>query len=197
MRRLAEIYILMNELVVSARTSLEGLDGEFMYVQATPLLEKFGKEGQKVYLKYKGLILPTKVVKKDEDSILLEFPKISPEKPIGDRRSVRVPPSKNEIFKVILGDKVKELYDISEEGFGIYCDLEDVDNFKEETIVPFYFKLPRVGETIKGMANIVNIRDYGDKIICGFNMVSVTTADTVKIRFYIYQRIKEILEGEE
>jgi len=195
--RLAEIYILMNELVVFARTSLKEFDGEFIYVQATPLLEKFGKKGQKVYLRYKGLILPTKVVKKNEDGILLEFPKISQEKPVGDRRSARVPPSKNEIFRVILGDKVKELYDISEEGFGIYCDLEDVNNFKEKTIVPFYFELPRVGEAINGMANLVNIRDYGDKIICGFNMVSVTNADTVKIRFYIFQRIKEILEGEE
>lgn len=197
MGRLAKIYILMNDLIVSARTSLEEFDGEFIYVRVTPLLERFGKEGQKVYLKYNGFILPTKVVKKNEDSILLEFPKISQEKPIGDRRSVRVPPSKNEIFKVILGDKVKELYDISEEGFAIYCDLGDVDDFKEKTIVPFYFELPRVGEAIKGTANLANIRDYGDKIICGFNMVSVTSADTVKIRFYIYQRIKEILEGEE
>jgi len=187
----------MNDLIVSSRTSLEEFDGEFIYVRVTPLLERFGKEGQKVYLKYKGLILPTKVAKKNQDSILLEFPKISQEKPIGDRRSVRVPPSKNEIFKVILGDTVKELYDISEEGFAVYCDLEDVDNFKDKTIVPFYFELPRVGEAIKGTANLVNIRDYGDKIICGFNMVSVTSADTVKIRFYIYQRIKEILEGEE
>jgi len=195
--RLAEIYILMDELIVYAITSLEEFDGEYIYVQATPLLERFGKEGQKVYLKYKSFILPTKVVRKNEDNILLEFPKISQEKPVGDRRSVRVPPSKNEIFRVILGDKVKELYDISEEGFAIYCDLEDVDNFKDKTIVPFYFELPRVGEAIKGMANLANIRDYGDKIICGFNMVGITNADTVKIRFYIYQRIKEILEGEE
>ena len=197
MGRLAEIYILMNELIVSARTSLKEFDGKYIYVQATPVLERFGKEGQKVYLKYKGLILPTKVAKKNEDSILLEFPKISQEKPVGDRRSARVTPSKKEIFRVILGDKVKELYDISEEGFAIYCDLEDVDDFKDKTIVPFYFELPRVGEAIKGTANLANIRDYGDKIICGFDMVSVTNADTVKIRFYIYQRIKEILEGEE
>ena len=193
----AEVYIFMNDYVVDIKTNFKKFDGNLIHIETTPLLEKFGREGQRVYLKYKSFILPTRVVGRNENNILLEFPKISPEKPLGDRKSIRVPPLKEERFKVTLGNTTKDLYDISEEGFAVLCNLEDVDNFKDRTTLPFYFELPRVKEIIKGTANLVNIRDYGDKIICGFEMIDVTNADSIKIRFYIYERIKEILEGKE
>lgn len=193
----AEIYIFPNDYVVDVKTTFKKFEGNLIYVEISPLLEKFGREGQRVYLKYKSFILPTRVVGRNENNLLLEFPKISPEKPLGDRKSIRVPPLKEENFKVTVGNLTKKLYDISEEGFAVYCSLEDVDNLKERKSLPFYFELPRVKEIIKGTANLVNIREQGDSIICGFEMVDITNADSIKIRFYIYERIKEILEGKE
>lgn len=190
-----EVYILFNDYVVTAKTDFKEFNGNFIYIESKPLLEKFGIEGQKVYLKFKTLILPTRVVGKNKKGILLEFPKISPEKPLGDRRSIRVPPLKEENFKVQIGNITRELFDISEEGFAIYCSLEDIDYFRNKPSLPFRFELPRIKEEIKGTASLVNIREYGDKVVCGFEMIDISNADSVKIRFYIYERIKEILEG--
>ncbi len=193
----AEVYIFLDDYVVDVKTTFQKFQDNLIYISTTPLLERFGRQGQKVYLKYKSFILPTRVVGRNENYILLEFPKISPEKPIGDRKSIRVPPLKEEKFKVTVGNQTKDLYDISEEGFAVYCNLDDIDNFKNKNALPFYFELPRVKEIIKGTANLVNIRDCGDKIICGFEMVDIPNVDSIKIRFYIYERIKEILEGKE
>ena len=193
----AEVYIFLDDYVVDVKTTFQKFEDNLIYIGTTPLLERFGREGQRVYLKYKSFILPTRVVGRNKNYILLEFPKISPEKPIGDRKSIRVPPLKEEKFKVTVGNQTKDLYDISEEGFAVYCNLEDIDSFKNSTVLPFYFELPRVKEIIKGTANLVNIRDCGDKIICGFEMIDIPNVDSIKIRFYIYERIKEILEGKE
>ncbi len=191
----AEIYIFPGDYVVDIRTAIKGFNDNLIYVESSPLLEKFGREGQKVYLKYSSFILPTRVVGRKNNYILLEFPKLSPEKPLGDRKSIRVQPLKEENFKVTVGNITKNLYDISEEGFAIYCSIEDVDSFKDSKTLPFYFELPRIKEIIKGTANLVNIRGNGEEIVCGFEMVDLPNADSVKIRFYIYERIKEILEG--
>ena len=192
-----EIYLFPNDYVVDVRTVFKKFDGNLIHIQSSPLLEKFGREGQKVYLKYKSFILPTRVVGRNENHLLLEFPKISPERPLGDRKSIRVQPLKEENFKVVIGNMTKNIYDISEEGFAVYCSLDDIDFFKDKKTFPFYFELPRVKEIIKGTANLVNIREHGENIICGFEMVDITNADSIKIRFYIYERIKEILEGKE
>lgn len=193
----AEVYIFQDDYVVDIKTSVEKFGGGIIYISSTPLLEKFGREGQRVYLKYKYFILPSRIVGRNDKHLLLEFPQISPEKPLGDRKSIRVPPLKEENFRVNINNTEKILYDISEEGFAIYCSLEDIENFRRKISFPFYFELPRIKEVIKGTAHLINIREQGNQIICGFEMVDITNPDTIKIRFYIYERIKEILEGKE
>lgn len=193
----AEIFLFNNEVVLYTITEIIGLlDDDKIKVKATSLLKRFGVEGEKVFLKYSTFILPTKIIRKSEDYIILDFPTLTPEKPLGDRKSVRVKPSPEKPVKIKINNVEKDIYDISEVGFSLKCSQDEIERFstrvKSNSVV---IELPNEESKIQGKAKLINVRELenGD-ILCGYELFLDDT-DMVKIRFYIYERVKEILKG--
>ena len=193
----AEIFLFNSEVVLYTITEIIGLlDDDKIKVKATSLLKRFGVEGEKVFLKYSTFILPTKIIRKSEDYIILDFPTLTPEKPLGDRKSVRVKPSPEKPVKIKINNVEKDIYDISEVGFSLKCSQDEVERFstrvKSNSVV---IELPNEESKIQGKAKLINVRELenGD-ILCGYELFLDDT-DMVKIRFYIYERVKEILKG--
>jgi len=191
-----EIYLLDLEPVVYVRTNLEKFDGNRIQVKATPLLKRYGKVGERVHFKYDSFVLPTRITGKGEEHFLLEFPMLHPERPVGERRSVRVRPSSQQPIKVVINGIEKEMSDISETGFSVLCDYEELDRVADpDENYEVRFVLPKMEEEITGYARIANVREVEDgKILCGYELF-LEDPDMVKVRFYIYERIKEILKG--
>lgn len=158
-------------------------------------MKKFGVEGEKAYLKYSTFILHTRILGKTEDYIILDFPTLNPEKPLGDRKSVRVTPSSENPVKVIIDGKEKIVNDISEVGFSVICSIEEINDVIKGGFLNVDISLPTYEDLIKGQAQLVNIRETknGD-ILCGYELF-LKDEDTVKVRFYIYERVKEILKS--
>ncbi|HID65441.1 MAG TPA: hypothetical protein EYP32_00485 [Aquificaceae bacterium] len=193
----AEIFLFNSEVVLYTITEIIGLlDDDKIKVKATSLLKRFGVEGEKVFLKYSTFILPTKIIRKSEDYIILDFPTLTPEKPLGDRKSVRVKPSPEKPVKIKINNVEKDIYDISEVGFSLKCSQDEIERFstrvKSNSVV---IELPNEESKIQGKAKLINVRELenGD-ILCGYELFLDDT-DMVKIRFYIYERVKEILKG--
>jgi len=192
-----EVFLVEKEILVYVQTKSIGIEEDSIKIKMTPLLKKFANVGDKVYLKHSTFMLPTKIKAKKENEIILEFPSLTPEKPLGDRRSVRVLNDPENPVKVKFNGMEKDVYDISEVGFSIKCDMDEIDQIlqnKEISEVEIF--LPNLEEWIKGSARLVNVREFenGD-ILCGYELF-LDNADEVKVRFYIYERVKEILKGE-
>ncbi|AAC06969.1 hypothetical protein [Aquifex aeolicus] len=192
-----EVFLVEKEILVYIQTKSIGIEDNSIKLKMTPLLKKFANIGDKVYLKHSTFMLPTKIKAKKEDEVLLEFPSLTPEKPLGDRRNVRVLSDPENPVKVRFNEITKEVYDISEVGFSIKCGMEEIDEIlKNKEISEVEIYLPNLEEWIKGSARLVNVREFenGD-ILCGYELF-LDTPDEVKVRFYIYERVKEILKGE-
>lgn len=147
-------------------------------------------------MKYSTFILHTKIISKSEDYIILDFPTLTSEKPLGDRKSVRVKPSPEKPVKIKINNVEKDVYDISEVGFSFKCSQEEIDRFlacaKSNSVV---IELPSEESKIKGEAKLINVRELENRdILCGYELF-LEDADMVKVRFYIYERVKEILKG--
>ncbi|NPA32245.1 MAG: hypothetical protein GXO04_01315 [Aquificae bacterium] len=194
----AELFLFVrDDVVIYIITTLLGVvDDSRIKVKTTPLLRRFGLEGTRVYFKYSTFILPTKIVGKSDDFVLLDFPALSPEKPLGDRKSIRVKPSPRKPVYVSLNGKEKEVYDISEVGFSVKCSEDEIDTqVREEKTFSVVLKLPVEHTEIRGEAKLVNVRELkNDEVLCGYELY-VDDTDMVKIRFYIYERVKQILKG--
>ncbi|RUM28843.1 MAG: hypothetical protein DSY32_03855 [Aquifex sp.] len=191
-----EVFLVEKEILVYIQTESIGIENDSIKIKMTPLLKRFANIGDKVYLKHSTFMLPTKIKAKKEDEVVLEFPSLTPEKPLGDRRSVRVLSDPENPVKVRFNNVNKNVYDISEVGFSIKCTMEELDGIlkhKELSEVEIY--LPNLEEWIKGSARLVNVRELenGD-ILCGYELF-LDSADEVKVRFYVYERVKKILKG--
>ena len=191
-----EIFLFKNDVVLYTITDILGLtENEKIKVVNTPLLEKFGIEGEKAYIKYSTFILHTRIVGKTKDYVILDFPTLNPEKPLGDRKSVRVNPASERPVKVMIEDKEKNVNDISEVGFSVKCSVEEVENVINGELLNVRIRLPNYEDLISGQAQIVNIRETKKgNILCGYELF-LKDEDTVKVRFYLYERIKEILKS--
>ncbi len=191
-----EIFLFKNDVVLYTITDILGLtENEKIKVVNTPLLEKFGIEGEKAYIKYSTFILHTRIVGKTKDYVILDFPTLNPEKPLGDRKSVRVNPASERPVKVMIEDKEKNVNDISEVGFSVKCSVEEVENVINGELLNVRIRLPNYEDLISGQAQIVNIRETKNgNILCGYELF-LKDEDTVKVRFYLYERIKEILKS--
>ncbi|NPB07277.1 MAG: hypothetical protein GXO03_06720 [Aquificae bacterium] len=193
-----EIYLLEEDTVVYVKTQLEQFDGSLLQVKATPLLKKYGKVGERVHFKYDSFVLPTRIAGKSEEHFLLEFPVLHPERPVGERRSVRVKPSRRQPVTVKLAGKEKEVFDVSETGFSIFCSLDELDELADPSrTYEVSLRVPKLEEELEGTARVANVRELEDgKILCGYELF-LEDADMTKLRFYVYERIKEILKGRE
>jgi len=193
-----EIYLLNDDTVIYVKTELEKFDGSKIYVKGTPLLRKYGKVGDKVHFRYDSFVLPTRIIGLGDDYYILEFPTLHPEKPVGERRSIRVRVPKKNPIRVKIDGYEKDMHDISETGFSVFCNIEELDHVADSSkSLEVSFILPNIEEEIHGTARIANIREIEQgKVLCGYELF-LEDADMVKVRFYIYERIKEILQGKE
>ncbi len=194
--KVVDVFVFEDALFFTTSVPLLRVEGDKLVLKSTPLLKKFAVLGEKVYLKYSTFVLPVRVVGKKEDELIVTLPSLSPERPVGDRKSARVKPSHVHPVKLYFkddGEEDKEVEDISEGGFSIIVsNLSEVDRYINRE-VRVHIDFPVEVEEIEGTARLVNIQEFPDgRIRLGFELF-VDDADTVKVRFYVYSRIREIL----
>ncbi len=195
----AEIFLFEDNFFITSSVSIRRVDEDKIVFGITPLLNKHAMLGKKIYIKYATFVLPTKVIGKTQGELILSMPMLNPEKPVGDRKSARVYPSDAHPVKVYIsleGEKEKEyeLSDISEGGFAIKIENPaEAERFIGKE-VKVRLDFPVEGEEVTGKAKLVNIQEFeGKGANVGFELL-IEDADAVKVRFYVYSRIKEILK---
>ncbi|RLJ69917.1 PilZ domain-containing protein [Hydrogenivirga caldilitoris] len=192
-----EIFIFEDSFFFTTKVSLKRVEGDRLVLSTTDLLKKFAVLGKKAHLKYSTFALPVKIVGKSDTELIVTIPSLNPEKPVGDRRSARVPPSHVHPVKLFISvdgeEKEYEVDDISEGGFSVVVsDPYEVDKFLNKD-VKVHIDFPVEVEEVKGSARLVNVLETEDgKIKLGFELF-IDDADMVKVRFYVYSRIREIL----
>ncbi len=197
--RIVEIFLFEDTFFFTTRVNIKKVEEDRIILTTTPLLNKLAMLGKKAHMRYSTFALPVKIVGKNEDEIIVSVPSLNPERPVGDRRSARVPPSHVHPVKLKLEVEGKmvdwELEDISEGGFSIVVsNTSEVDMFMDRE-VKFHMDFPVEVEEIEGTAKLVNIQEFEEgKIKLGFEML-IDDADAVKVRFYIYSRIREIIRS--
>ncbi|WP_457601434.1 PilZ domain-containing protein [Hydrogenivirga sp.] len=195
--KVAEIFIFEDSFFFNTKVRIKRVEGDRIALTSTRLLRKFAVLGKKAHLKYATFALPVKIVGKNEEEIIVTAPSLNPERPVGDRRSARVPPSHIHPVKLSLAldneEKEYEPEDISEGGFSIVVeDPAEVDRFLDRD-VKVHITFPVEAEEVMGNAKLVNVQELEDeRIKLGFELF-IDDADTVKVRFYVYSRIREIL----
>ncbi len=193
----AEVFIFEDTFFFTTKVNIKRVEGERLILTTTPLLKKFAVLGKRIYIKYRSFALPVKVVGKSEEELIVTLPELNPERPVGDRKSARVNPSHVHPVKLYVEvdgtRKEYEVEDISEGGFSIRVDASELENFLNKE-VGVHIEFPVELEEVKGSAKLVNVQELEDgKLKLGFEMF-LDDADTVKVRFYVYSRIREILK---
>ena len=197
--RTAEIFIFEDTFFFTTKVEIRRVEGDRVILSTTPLLSRFAIIGKKVHIRYSTFALPVKVVGKNDQEIIITLPSLSPEKPVGDRKSARVRPSHVHPIRLYIkedGQEVEhEVEDISEGGFSIVVkNPSEVDKYIGRD-VEVHIDFPVEAEEVRGTARMVNIQEFSEgKIKLGFELF-IDDADTVKVRFYVYSRIREILRG--
>ena len=196
----AEVFVFEDSYFFTTKTKINKVQEDRIFLQNTPLLKRFALLGKRIHFKYATFVLPSRVLGKSEKEIVISLPTLSSESPAGDRRSARVPPSHIHPLRLFIdkeGAEVEyEVVDISEGGFSILLkDPLELDLFLSKREVKVHIDFPVEAEEVRGMARLVNIQELDEgKIKLGFEML-IDDADMVKVRFYVYSRIKEILKG--
>ncbi len=195
----AEIFIFEEDFFFSAHVKIIEVNDEKLTITNTPLLNRFAILGKRVHLKHATFILPSKVIGKSDATVVLSMPTLNPEGPAGDRKGARVPPSEIHPVKLIFledgKEKEVEVEDVSEGGFSIRVNplREEVNEYLHKDI-PFKMIFPSEAEHVRGTARAVNLTEISpDRAKIGFEMF-IDDADAVKVRFYVYSRVKEILK---
>ncbi len=193
----AEVFIFEDTFFFTTKVNIKRVEGERLILTTTPLLKKFAVLGKRIYIKYRSFALPVKVVGKSEEELIVTLPELNPERPVGDRKSARVNPSHVHPVKLYVEvdgtRKEYEVEDISEGGFSIRVDASELENFLNKE-VGVHIEFPVELEEVRGSAKLVNVQELEDgKLKLGFEMF-LDDADTVKVRFYVYSRIREILK---
>ncbi len=192
----AEVFIFEDAFFFTTKVNIKRVEGDKVVLTITPLLKRFAVLGKRIYLKYRSFALPVKVVGKSEEDLIVTLPELNPERPVGDRKSARVKPSHVHpvrLYMEVNGDRKEyQVEDISEGGFSIIVDPKDLDRFLGRE-VGVHIEFPVEVEEVRGSAKLVNVQELEDgRLKLGFEMI-IEDADTVKVRFYVYSRIKEIL----
>ncbi len=194
----AEIFIFEDSFFFTTTTQIRRVEEDRIVLKATRLLKRFAVLGKRVHMKYATFALPVKVIGKSEEEVIVTLPSLNPEKPVGDRRSARVQPSHVHPVKLFLSvggeeEREYEVEDISEGGFSVVVDdPSEIDRFLDRE-VKVHIDFPVEVEEVMGSARLVNVQELEDgRIKLGFELL-VEDADSVKVRFYVYARIKEIL----
>ncbi len=198
--KIAEIFVFEDSFFFTTRVRIKRVEGDKVILSTTELLKKFIVIGKRIHIKYATFALPTKVIGKSDEDLIVTLPSLNPEKPVGDRRNARVKPSHIHPVRLYLaleGEEEKEytVEDISEGGFSIIVNSPALLDMFLDKEVKVHIDFPVEVEEVKGTARMVNIQELGPtKIKLGFEMF-LDDADTVKVRFYVYSRIKELLRA--
>ncbi len=196
--RKADIFLFDDSFLFTTRVIIKRVEENKIVLSSTPLLRKFAVLGRRLYIKYATFALPVKVVGKNDEELIVSLPTLNPEKPVGDRRSARVVPSHVHPVKIYLSpdgqeEKEYEAMDISEGGFSVRStNPAELEAFLDKE-VKVHIDFPVEGEEVFGKAHLVNVQELEDgSVKLGFELIA-EDADTVKVRFYVYSRIKEML----
>ncbi len=193
----AEVFIFEDSFFFTSKVYIRRVEDSRLVLSSTPLLKKFAVLGKKVYIRVATFALPTKVLGKSESELIVSLPVLNPERPVGDRKSARVYPSDSHPVRVYLftdeGEEEYEVIDISEGGLSIRVNSPDkVEAFLDREI-DVRIDFPVEGEEVLGKAVVVNVQETEEgNIKLGFELL-IDDADSVKVRFYVYSRIREIL----
>lgn len=196
--RRVDIFLFEDSFLFTSRVFIKKVEDDKIVLSSTPLLGKFVILGKRVYIKFSTFALPTRVLGKSENEVIVSLPSLNPEKPVGDRKSARVYPSKYHPVRVFLatdeGEEEYEVVDISEGGFSIRVNSTDKVEALLNREVDVRIDFPVEGEEVFGKAVVVNVQETEEgNIKLGFELL-IDDADSVKVRFYVYSRIREILK---
>lgn len=195
--KIAEIFVFEDTFFFTTKVQVRRVEEERIALSTTPLLSKFALLGKKIYMRYSTFALPVRVVGKSDKEILVTLPFLSPEKHVGDRKAVRVRPSPTHPVRLYIGaegeEVQREVEDISEGGFSIVLrDPSEVDRYIGKE-VDIRIDFPVEAQEVKGRAKMVNIQESPEgEVKLGFELF-IDDADMVKVRFYVYSRVREIL----
>jgi hypothetical protein len=196
--KIVEVFIFEDSFFFNTKVRLKRIEEDRLVLTATPLFKRFAVLGKKAHIKYATFALPVKVVGKSGEEVMVTLPYLNPEKPVGDRRSARVVPSSTHPVELILSvsdeeGRSYEVLDISEGGFSVLVkDISEVDRFLERD-VNVRIDFPVEAESVEGSAKLVNVSELEDgSVKLGFELF-IDDADAVKVRFYVYSRIREML----
>ncbi len=194
----AEVFVFEDSFFFTTRVRIKRVEGDRIVLSTTELLKRFVVIGRRIHIKYGTFALPVKVVGKSEEDLIVTLPSLNPERPVGDRRSARVKPSHVHPVRLFISfdseeEREYEVEDISEGGFSIVVsDPSLIDAFLDRE-VKIHIDFPVEVEELRGSARLVNVQELGNgRLKLGFEMF-IDDADTVKVRFYVYSRIKEML----
>ncbi len=198
--KIAEVFVFEDSFFFTTRVRIKRVEGDKIVLSTTELLKKFVVLGKRIHLKFRTFALPVKVIGKSEEDLIVTLPSLNPEKPVGDRRSARVNPSHVHPVRLFISldgeeEKEYEVEDISEGGFSVIVnDPSLIDVFMDRE-VKVHIDFPVEVEEVRGTARMVNVQELGEgRLKLGFEMF-LDDADMVKVRFYVYSRIKEMLRG--
>ena len=168
-----------------------------VYLNTTPLVNKFILTGDIVNLRYMSFMLPGRVVGKNNHIIVNVF--YAGEGRLGERSKPRVLVQKEYSFAILL--KIENVFrsfspiDISEGGFSIsLSNSAIVSKFMNEELD---FKIMGREELlgVSGTARLVGIMEEGPNSLKLAFEIDVDDASSTKIRLYVINTIKRLLSG--
>jgi len=192
------IYVEGKKFLYHAKAKKKKVEDEKLFLETSPNFVKYALIGKTVYLGYKTFILPVRIIGKAEREIIFSLPDLKPKESIGDRETVRALTSEDHPVEItlLIGDHpyFYNAHDVSEGGFAIIVKDENIIDELAGKQVSFRMSLPVERVKVEGTAYVVNVVERPDgRYKIGFEM-DVEDSDRVKIRFYIYSRVREMLE---
>jgi len=159
------IYVEGKKFLYHAKAKKKKVEDEKLFLETSPNFVKYALIGKTVYLGYKTVRALT-----------------SEDHPVE--------------ITLLIGDHpyFYNAHDVSEGGFAIIVKDENIIDELAGKQVSFRMSLPVERVKVEGTAYVVNVVERPDgRYKIGFEM-DVEDSDRVKIRFYIYSRVREMLE---
>ncbi len=191
------IYVEGKKFLYHAKAKRKKIEDEKLFLETSPNFVKYALIGKTVYLGYKTFILPVRIIGKAENEVIFSLPDLKPKESIGDRETVRALTSEEHPVEInlLIGDHpyYYNAHDVSEGGFAIIVKDEEIIDELAGKQVSFRMNLPVERVKVEGTAYVVNVVERPDgRYKIGFEM-DVEDSDRVKLRFYIYSRVREML----
>ncbi len=194
------IYVEGKKFLYHAKAYRKKVEDDKLFLETTQNFIRYALIGKTVYIGYKTFILPVRIIGKTEKEVIFSLPDLKPKESIGDRETIRALTSEEHPVEIniSIGEHTYfyNLHDISEGGFAILIKDESIIDEIASKQISFKMNFPVERIKVEGTAYLVNVVERTDgKYKLGFEM-DIEDSDRVKIRFYIYSRIREMLSEE-